>query len=81
VTAIARVTVTATGTLAIVTATAGPAVASLTGDYFSLPERGRVWGLAILPALRIYPRDVATADASIHAITAAGGSTAPQSPG
>ena len=27
-------------------------------------------GLAILPALRTYPRDVATADASIHAITA-----------
>lgn len=27
--------------------------------------------LAILPALRTYPRDVATADASIHAITAA----------
>jgi MFS family permease len=28
-------------------------------------------GLAILPALRTYPRDVATADASIHAIIAA----------
>ena len=30
--------------LGIVTATAGPAVASLTGDYFSPAERGRVWG-------------------------------------
>ncbi len=30
--------------LGIVTAAAGPAVASLTGDYFSPAERGRVWG-------------------------------------
>jgi hypothetical protein len=34
-------------------------------------------GLAILPALRTYPRDVATADASIHAITAAAQRTGP----
>jgi MFS family permease len=30
--------------LGIVTATAGSSVASLTGDYFSPAERGRVWG-------------------------------------
>jgi MFS family permease len=29
--------------LGAVTATAGPAIASLTGDYFSAGERGRVW--------------------------------------
>lgn len=29
--------------LGAVTATAGPAVASLTGDYFSARERGRIW--------------------------------------
>ena len=30
--------------LGAVTATAGPAIASLTGDYFPARERGRVWG-------------------------------------
>jgi MFS family permease len=30
--------------LGAVTATAGPAIASLTGDYFGARERGRVWG-------------------------------------
>jgi MFS family permease len=34
-------------------------------------------GLAILPALRTYPRDVATADASIHAVAAAARRTGP----
>jgi MFS family permease len=29
--------------LGVVTATAGPAIASLTGDYFPASERGRVW--------------------------------------
>ena len=33
--------------LGIVTATAGPAVASLTGDFFPASERGRIYGMIV----------------------------------
>jgi predicted MFS family arabinose efflux permease len=33
--------------LGAVTATAGPTIASLTGDYFPTRERGRIWGLIL----------------------------------
>jgi len=33
--------------LGVVTATAGPAVASLTGDYFPAADRARIWGLIL----------------------------------
>lgn len=37
--------------LGAVTATAGPTIASLTGDYFPAAERGRIWGFILLGEL------------------------------
>jgi MFS family permease len=34
--------------LGAVAASAGPAIASLTGDYFSAPERGRIWSYILV---------------------------------
>jgi predicted MFS family arabinose efflux permease len=53
--------------LGAVSATAGPTVASLVGDFFPPAERGRMYGLIIGGELAGIPRDVATAAASLRA--------------